>query len=63
VACNSRTGRVTGLEVTGFEDDSTYIGLLNGSIFLPLQELRSLSLTGLNITGCIPGAGNSLPPP
>uniref|UniRef100_A0ACD5ZTT8 Uncharacterized protein n=1 Tax=Avena sativa TaxID=4498 RepID=A0ACD5ZTT8_AVESA len=60
VACNSRTGRVTGLEVTGFEDDSTYIGLLNGSMFLPLQELRSLSLTGLNITGCIPGAELSI---
>jgi hypothetical protein len=31
----------------------------NATMFLPLQELRNLSLRNLAIQGCAPGAGNS----
>ncbi|KAF7015100.1 hypothetical protein CFC21_029010 [Triticum aestivum] len=54
VTCsNSRPARVTGLDL-GANVPSPC--LLNATMFLPLQELQTLSLD-LNIKGCIPGAG------
>lgn len=32
--------------------------LINTTMFLPLQELRELSLSNLKLQGCTPGAGN-----
>jgi hypothetical protein len=63
VTCNPRTGRVTGLDLTMLSNIYDYgSSLLNATIFLPLQELRNLSLRNLGIQGCVPGAGNSLSP-
>ncbi|XP_037463430.1 receptor-like protein 8 isoform X2 [Triticum dicoccoides] len=54
VTCNSRTGRVTALDISKPES-RIYSGLLNATMFLPLQELRNLSLSNLGIEGCVPG--------
>jgi hypothetical protein len=60
VTCNPRTRRVTGLDLSIFSNVDDYgSSLLNATIFLPLQELRNLSLRNLGIQGCVPGAGNS----
>lgn len=53
VTCNSRSGRVTGLDLGAYAPSPW---LLNATMFLPLQELQTLSLY-INIKGCIPGAG------
>ncbi|XP_037461697.1 receptor-like protein 15 [Triticum dicoccoides] len=57
VTCSSRTGRVTGLDLSILESIGSGSGLLNATTFLPLQELRNLSLNYLYIQGCYPGAG------
>ncbi|CAL5046379.1 unnamed protein product [Urochloa decumbens] len=59
VTCNSSTGHVIGLNFDGFGGEFVDMDqkLLNASLFLPLQELQSLSLRNLGIRGCIPGAG------
>ncbi|KAL6606087.1 hypothetical protein ACP70R_041740 [Stipagrostis hirtigluma subsp. patula] len=54
VTCNSGTGRVTGLNLT---DLGGVIYLLNATLFLPFEDLQSLSLSNLAIQGCLPGAG------
>lgn len=59
VTCSSRTGRVTGLDLSGFQAIVSGSRLLNATVFLPLHELRNLSLSHLSIKGCLPGAGNS----
>lgn len=58
VTCNPSTGHVTALNFDGFRGEFVDNGdLFNASMFLPLQELQSLSLRNLGIRGCIPGAG------
>jgi hypothetical protein len=60
VTCHSRTGRVTVLDLSILIKINDYgSSLLNATMFLPLQELRNLSLRNLAIQGCAPGAGNS----
>jgi len=64
VTCNPSTGRVTALNFDGFRGEFVDNGdLFNASMFLPLQELQSLSLRNLGIRGCIPGAGLPILPP
>uniref|UniRef100_A0A453QXE6 Leucine-rich repeat-containing N-terminal plant-type domain-containing protein n=1 Tax=Aegilops tauschii subsp. strangulata TaxID=200361 RepID=A0A453QXE6_AEGTS len=55
VTCDSRTGRVTGLDLDAFPYPPA--SPLNTSLFLPLEELQSLSLKNVGINGCMPGAG------
>ncbi|VAI71180.1 unnamed protein product [Triticum turgidum subsp. durum] len=57
VSCSSRTARVTGLDLSMLHGIASSTGLLNTTMFLPLQELQDLSLSGLKIQGCTPGAG------
>uniref|UniRef100_A0A453QX55 Leucine-rich repeat-containing N-terminal plant-type domain-containing protein n=1 Tax=Aegilops tauschii subsp. strangulata TaxID=200361 RepID=A0A453QX55_AEGTS len=59
VSCSSPTARVTGLDLSILHSIASSRGLLNTTMFLPLQELQDLSLSGLKIQGCTPGAGNS----
>ncbi|KAJ1700914.1 hypothetical protein LUZ63_000693 [Rhynchospora breviuscula] len=66
VSCDPITGHVTKLDL-GVDlgvDTVTLTQLvgdvllsLNATTFLPLQQLRSLSLSELGITGCVAGAG------
>lgn len=58
VTCNSLTGRVTGLHLSVSESPPSSSRLINTTMFLPLQELRELSLSNLKLHGCTPGAGN-----
>ncbi|KAE8778421.1 LRR receptor-like serine/threonine-protein kinase GSO1 [Hordeum vulgare] len=55
VTCSSRTGRVTGLDLSIIRNVA--LGRINATMFLPLQELRNLSLSHLQIEGCTPDAG------
>lgn len=57
VSCSSPTARVTGLDLSILHSIASSRGLLNTTMFLPLQELQDLSLSGLKIQGCTPGAG------
>ncbi|KAG8651991.1 hypothetical protein MANES_06G042133v8, partial [Manihot esculenta] len=57
VDCNSTTGHVVQLslyDVKSTEGDYWY---LNASLFLPFQQLNSLTLWGNNIAGCIKNEG------
>uniref|UniRef100_A0A0D9WMI8 non-specific serine/threonine protein kinase n=1 Tax=Leersia perrieri TaxID=77586 RepID=A0A0D9WMI8_9ORYZ len=61
VTCSSRTGRVTGLDLSvpypWWEYPLPDNGLINCSLFLPFSELQILSLSNAGIRGCMPGAG------
>ncbi|KAJ4813201.1 Receptor like protein 14 [Rhynchospora pubera] len=60
VACHSTTGHVTELDFGDFPNDYTSNidhAMLNATLFLPLRQLSSLSLSGLDIYGYMPGAG------
>lgn len=58
VTCNLDTGRVEGLDLAGA---GWFFPLpqLNTTLFLPFQELQNLSLSNLDVEGCVPGAGIS----
>ncbi|KAJ4807922.1 receptor like protein 9 [Rhynchospora pubera] len=60
VTCHSRTGHVIELDLRypdGPHMINAYSLLLNATIFLPLRQLRSLSLSELGICDCVAGAG------
>ncbi|XP_078153008.1 cuscuta receptor 1-like [Carex rostrata] len=64
VTCNPITGHITQLDLGISEDDWKEYSfdydrriLLNASIFLPLRQLISLSLSGHSIYNCTDGAG------
>ncbi|RCV20389.1 hypothetical protein SETIT_4G052400v2 [Setaria italica] len=55
VTCDPGTGRVKALDLAGA---GLFLQLqLNTTMFLPFQELQNLSLSNLDIQGCVPGAG------
>jgi hypothetical protein len=59
VTCNPITGHVTQLDLGVYNDDVHWLDnfygsiLLNASMFLPLRQLRSLSLSGHRIYNCV----------
>ncbi|KAJ1700912.1 hypothetical protein LUZ63_000691 [Rhynchospora breviuscula] len=60
VTCHPTTGHVTELDFGDFPNDYTSNidhAMLNATLFLPLRQLRSVSLSGLDIYGCMPGSG------
>ncbi|KAJ1700917.1 hypothetical protein LUZ63_000696 [Rhynchospora breviuscula] len=61
VACDPVTEHVTKLDLGDLFTDNIFDWerqfLLNATMFLPLRQLTSLSLSGLHISGCKAGAG------
>ncbi|XVE80769.1 hypothetical protein DITRI_Ditri15bG0006900 [Diplodiscus trichospermus] len=57
VDCNATTGRVIGLSLNTNLFEWEYRWYLNTSLFLPFEELRSLSLSGNQIVGSLDNQG------